>query len=150
MPKIYDNKGVSFLSGLSSALDRSHKSDICTAYFNLRGWKKIARFIDSYKGEEDSQCRLLLGMSTPDYELKKELLQDEGEIWSADNKKAKKWRAETVKKFRNQLMTGCPSNEDESALRKLKQQLKAKKVVVQCFTRPSAIFKRTQKKGRIF
>ncbi len=135
MPKIYDNKETSFLSGLSSALDRSYKSDICTAYFNLRGWKKIAKFIANYKGKEDDQCRLLLGMYAPDWQLKKELLQDETGVWTVDNNKARKLRAETLKKFRNQLMMGVPSNEDEQGLRKLAIQLKTKKVIVKCFTR---------------
>ena len=75
MPKIYDNKQTSFLDGLSSALDRSYRSDICTAYLNLRGWKKIASFIDCYNGKEHSQCRLLLGMFNPDWHFKKELNQ---------------------------------------------------------------------------
>ncbi|MCZ0932103.1 MAG: helicase-related protein [Oligoflexia bacterium] len=135
MPKIYDNKEVSFLSGLSDALGRSHRSDICTAYFNLRGWKKIAGLIDKYEGGEENQCRLLLGMYAPDWQLRKELLQDEREIWSADNKKARRLRAEALKKLRNQLMTGIPSNEDEKGLRKLARQLKEKKVIVKCFTR---------------
>ncbi len=135
MPKIYDNTQASFLSGLSNALDRSHKADICTAYFNLRGWKKIARFIDKYKGEQNNQCRLLLGMYTPDWQFKKELLQDEKEIWNADNKKARRLRSEALKKFRNQLMTGIPSNKDEKGLRDLVRQLKEKKVIVKCFTR---------------
>ena len=132
MPKIYDNQEVSFLSGLSDALGRSYKSDICTAYFNLRGWKKIAKFIDKYEGEEKGQCRLLLGMYAPDYHLRQELIQEE---LKTDNKRAKKSKIETVKKFRQQLMTGVPSNEDERGLRKLAQQLKEKKVVVKCFTR---------------
>ena len=135
MPKIYDNKEGSFLSGLSEALKRSHRSDICTAYLNLRGWKQIFTFIDSYKGKEENQCRLLLGMSAPDWEFRKELLQEEGSLWQTDNKKARKLRSETLKKFRHQLMTGTPSNEDEKALRKLKQQLKEKKVIVKCFAR---------------
>ena len=135
MPRIYDNKEVSFLSGLSDALGRSHKSDICTAYFNLRGWKKIASLIDKYEGGENNQCRLLLGMYAPDWQLRKELLQDEEEIWNTDNKKARRLRAEALKKFRNQLIMGVPSNEDERGLRKLVSQLKEKKVIVKCFTR---------------
>ena len=135
MPKIYDNKKNSFLSGLNDALSRSHKSDICTAYFNLRGWKKIASFIDKYKGGEENQCRLLLGMYAPDWQLRKELLQDESEVWNVDNKKARRLKAEAIKKFRNQLMTGIPSNEDEKGLRNLARQLKEKKVIVKCFTR---------------
>ena len=135
MPRIYDNKDVSFLSGLSDALGRSHKSDICTAYFNLRGWKKIASIIDKYEGGENNQSRLLLGMYAPDWQLRKELLQDETEVWKTDNKKARKLRAEALKKFRNQLMIGIPSNEDETGLRKLAHQLKEKKVIIKCFTR---------------
>ena len=134
MPKIYDNQEVSFLSGLKDALERSHKSDICTAYFNLRGWKKIASLIDIYKGEEDNQCRLLLGMYGPDYQLRQELLQDES-IWKTDNKKARQLKTDLLKKFKNQLMTGIPSNEDEKGLRKLVHQLKEKKVIVKCFAR---------------
>ena len=135
MPKIYDNKDISFLSGLNDALGRSHRSDICTAYFNLRGWKKVASLIDKYEGGEENQCRLLLGMYAPDWQLRKELLQDEREIWDADNKKARRLRAEALKKFRNQLMTGIPSNEDEKGLRNLVRQLKERKVIVKCFTR---------------
>ena len=133
MPKIYDNKNTSFLSGITDALERSYRSDICTAYFNLRGWKKIANFINRYNGEDNHQCRLLLGMYTPDYELRRELIQ-EGSI-RIDNKKARKLRSETIKKFRNQLMMGVPSNEDEKSLRKLASQLKDKKVIIKCFTR---------------
>ena len=135
MPKIYDNREVSFLSGLRSALERSYRSDICSAYFNLRGWKKIADLIETYKGGSDSQCRLLLGMYAPGRQFRKELLRDEAAVWSADNKKARRFRSEALKKFRNQLMTGIPSNEDEKGLRQLAQQLKEKKAVVKCFTR---------------
>ena len=135
MPKIYDNKEITFLSGLNDALGRSHRSDICTAYFNLRGWKKVAYLIDKYEGGEGNQCRLLLGMYAPDWQLRKELLQDEREVWDAGNKKARRLRAEALKKFRNQLMTGIPSNEDEKGLRNLARQLKEKKVIVKCFTR---------------
>ena len=132
MPKIYDNQENSFLSGLSDALGRSHRSDICAAYFNLRGWKKIAGFIDAYKGGGQNQCRLLLGMYTPDYQLRQELMQKDQQI---DNKTAKRLRDETIKKLRDQLMTGVPSNEDEKGLRILAQQLRDKKAVVKCFTR---------------
>ena len=78
------------------------------------------------------RIRLLLGMYAPDYQLRQELMQEE---LKTDNKKAKRLREETVKKFRQQLMTGTSSNEDERGLRKLAQQLREKKVVIKCFTR---------------
>ena len=55
-------------------MGRSHKADICTAYFNLRGWKKIANFIDKYEGGEKGLCRLLLGMYATDYQLRQDLI----------------------------------------------------------------------------
>ena len=138
MSKIYDNQKVSFFSGLTNALDRSYRSDICTAYFNLRIWKKIADFIDKYKGNENHQCRLLLGMYDISDQLKEELIHGEQEksyLGRIDNKRAKILREETVKDLRNQLMQGVPSNKDENALRRLVKQIKEKKVIIKCFTR---------------
>ena len=62
MPRIYDNQETTLLSGLRDALGRSSRADIATAYFNLRGWKKIASIIEKYRPEDGGECRLLLGM----------------------------------------------------------------------------------------
>ena len=91
--KIYDYQETSFLSGLSDALERSHKADVCAFYFNLRSWKKIADFVNKYKGGKQSQCRLLLGMYAPDYQLRQELMKEEQKI---DNKTARKLRNENL------------------------------------------------------
>ena len=58
-------------------------------------------------------------MYAPDYQLRQELIQEE---LRTDNKTAKRLRTETIKKFRQQLMTGSPFNEDEKGLRQLPQQ----------------------------
>ena len=133
MPKIYDNQESTFLSGLGDALSRSHRSDISVGYFNLRGWKKIANFVNEYKGGEDHQCRLLLGMYGPDYQFKKELLEDD--ICKVDNQLARNLKYKTIENFKKQLILGIPSNEDEKGLRLLAKHIKEKKVVVKCFTR---------------
>ncbi len=135
MPTIYDNQEIIFLSGLSEALEKSYRSDISAAYFNLRGWKKIASSINKYKGGEEHQCRLLLGMYGQGYHFKQELRKEGEVLFKADNSKARKLKADTIKNFRNQLMTGYPSNEDEKGLRNLVRQLKEKKVIIKCFTR---------------
>ncbi len=133
MPKIYDNNKTSLLSGLTEAIGRSNKSDISVGYFNLRGWKKIVQQIDTYKGGENQQCRLLLGMYN-DYQIfKKEINEEDSK--GIDNKTAKKLKTEAIQNFRQQLMRGVPSNEDERSLRLLAKQIKEKKVVVKCFTR---------------
>jgi len=133
MPKIYDNQKVSLLAGLEDALKRSDKSDICTAYFNLRGWKKLASIINEYKPEQGNKCRLLLGMYGADKEFRKELT--EGGAEEIDRTRAQKLKAEVVKNFKKQLEFGIPDNIDERGLRQLVKQLKDKKVQIKCFTR---------------
>ena len=94
----------------------------------------MADLVETYKGGDENQCRLLLGMYAPGWQFKKELLYNEADV-KIDNSKARKLRSETLKKFKNQLMMGTPSNEDEKGLRQLAHQLKEKKLVVKCFTR---------------
>ena len=132
MPKIYDNQEISLLSGLEDALRRSYKSDICTAYFNLRGWKKLASIVDEYNPENGGKCRLMLGMYGVNTEFKKELVEN-GED-GIDREKAKKLKLEAVSNFKKQLELGVPKNQDEKGLRQLAQQLKEKKVQIKCFT----------------
>ena len=74
--------------------------------------EKIAGFIDAYKGGGQNQCRLLLGMYTPDYQLRQELMQKDQQI---DNKTAKKLRDETIKKLRDQLSKSISSFESKPA-----------------------------------
>ena len=131
MPKIYDNQEVRLVEGLGEALERSFRSDICTAYFNLRGWKKLATWIEEYNPKEGGKCRLLLGMYGQNYHLKKEILEEEVEI---DRNKARKLKQMAMEDFRKQLMIGAPSNEDERGLRMLARQIKDGKVTIKCFT----------------
>ena len=135
MPTIYDNKNRPLLLGLKDALERSSKSDISTAYFNLRGWKKLASLIEKYRPEQGEQCRLLLGMYGQENHFRKEILEEEEQMREIDRDKATKLKSKAVRDLRKQLMLGIPTNEDEAALRRLAQQLKDKKVVVKCFTR---------------
>ena len=135
MPTIYDNKNTHLFSGLKDALKRSSKSDICTAYFNLRGWKKIASLIEAYQPENGGQCRLLLGMYGQGDHFRKEIAEEEEETRKVDGDKARKLKSEALQNLRKQLMKGIPTNEDEAGLKKLAQQLRDKKVIIKCFTR---------------
>ena len=62
MPTIYDNIENQFLRGLSNSLEVATRADFCVGYFNLRGWKGVADYVDQWQGGEDSCCRLLIGM----------------------------------------------------------------------------------------
>jgi superfamily II DNA or RNA helicase len=132
MPKIFDNIENFLTKGLSDFLEVSHRSDFCVGYFNLRGWKEVANKIDSFTGEDNNKCRLLVGMHKHPEELLREYFssEDSNEI---DNQKANNLRKDLAKKFREQLTIGVPSEEDERGLRKLSTQIKQGKVIVKLF-----------------
>jgi len=74
MPVIYDNITNQFSEGLINSLDVSYRGDFCVGYFNLRGWKQVADYIEKWNGGEGNQCRLLIGMQKLPVDLLKQYL----------------------------------------------------------------------------
>ncbi len=142
MPKIYDNILNNLTTGLNETLEVSKRTDCCVGYFNLRGWKEIARKIDSMPGESVNEgkddyhriCRLLVGMQKLPVEILREYFRtDDDNI--LDQNEAVKLKKKLAQEFKEQLTIGTPTDADEQALRKLSQQLKDKKVVVKLHLR---------------
>ena len=80
MPRIFDNIDTSLLPALNATLERSERADFCVGYFNLRGWKSIHDVIDRFSGEDENQCRLLIGMQDlPTEEIKTALAVTESD-----------------------------------------------------------------------
>ncbi len=135
MPRIFDNIEQHLLPALVKTLEVSHCADFCVGYFNLRGWKQLDRYIEPWSGGEGQCCRLMVGMQrTPQEELQEafRLSPSDGTI---DNPKAKQLKRKLADDFRRQLMLGVPTAADEAGLRRLAQQLRDKKLVVQLFLR---------------
>jgi len=138
MPKILDNIENHLIQTLKNTLEVSFRSDFCVGYFNLRGWKEVANYIDEWSGEDENRCRLLVGMQ----KLPQELIRDFFSIKQEemmDNQKALKIKKELAQNFKDQLTIGIPTEQDEIGLRKLSKQIKQKKVIVQTSPRVSKV-----------
>lgn len=137
MPTIFDNIEKHLEEGLNKTLEKSLRADFCIGYFNLRGWQKVASVIDKLPGghlpeefddENKYHCRVLIGMQR----LPEEEIRDffSNEKRALDNNIALELKKKIAKEFKEQLIIGNPTNQDEIALKKLSKQLKEKRVVV--------------------
>jgi len=134
MPKIFDNIENHLDQALKNTLEVSYRSDFCVGYFNLRGWKEVADYIDEWSGENENRCRLLIGMQKLPHELIRDFFSIRQEEMM-DNQQALKIKKELAQNFKDQLTIGIPTDEDEIGLRKLSKQIKKKKVIVKLYLR---------------
>lgn len=135
MPRIFDNIDQQLLPALRETLEISSRADFCVGYFNLRGWKQIDSYMESWAGGDSRCCRLLVGMAKlPQDELLDafSLVRHDDEL---DNQTAVRLKNRLAEEFRAQLTIGIPTNEDEVGLRRLAAQIRAKKLVVKLFLR---------------
>lgn len=135
MPRIFDNIEQSLLPALQETLQLSDRADFCVGYFNLRGWKQIDDKVDRWSGGPGHCCRLLVGMQRLPAEDLREALSIIKHDQTIDNQTALRLKRKLAGEFREQLMVGMPSAQDEAGLRRLAAQIRAKKVVVKLFLR---------------
>ena len=137
MPRIFDNIEKPLLPALQETLRVAERADFCVGYFNLRGWRYLSGHVDRWAGGDGHCCRLLVGMHvTPSDELRQALRTRE-DVDGLDNQTALREKRRIAEDFRQQLTFGIPTNHDESALRKLSAQIRAKKLVVKVYLRHS-------------
>jgi hypothetical protein len=133
MPRIFDNIEQALLPALCETLAAGQRADFCVGYFNLRGWRHVAEYAESWRGGDGHCCRLLIGMQVaPSDELRRALSHAEQDD-SLDNQSALKLKRRVAEDFRRQLTFGVPTNSDEASLRRLSAQLKAQKLVVKVY-----------------
>ncbi len=133
MPRIFDNIDQPLLQALQQTLESSTHADFCVGYFNLRGWRRLANYIENWQGGDGECCRLLVGMQRlPDEELRHamRIFTDTNRI---DNQTAHRLKKKLAEEFREQLTVGIPTREDEKGLRQLAHQLRDGKVKVKLF-----------------
>ena len=136
MPRIFDNlaPSSSLRPALQETLALSSRADFCVGYFNLRGWRGLAPYVDEWD-PGDGPCRVLIGMQRLPHEELREALSLLDKPFSIDNQTAHRLKVQLAEQLRQQLTIGVPTNADERTLRRLAAQLRAKKVVVKLFLR---------------
>ncbi len=135
MPQIFDNIDQHLLPTLCEAIGLSERADFCVGYFNLRGWQKLDRLVEQWPGGDGHCCRLLVGMQQmPQDQLKSAMGLPHGNA-EIDQGTAMTNKRKLAQDFRNQLIIGIPTNEDEAGLRRLAAQITSKKLVVKLFLR---------------
>lgn len=130
MPRIFDNIDLALLPALRNTLHRAERADFCVGYFNLRGWQKVDDLIELLPSNDVTPCRLLVGMvGSPHDELRASLslLRSNDQV---DQQTAARLRRVAAEQFREQLVLGAPTNDDEAALRRLRNQLRERKLAV--------------------
>ena len=134
MPRIFDNIDQPLLPALQQTLETATHADFCVGYFNLRGWRGLASYVENWGGGEGDCCRLLVGMQRlPEEELREamRIAKDSG----IDNQTALRLKRRLAEEFREQLTIGIPTHQDEIGLRQLAHQLRQEKVQVKLFLR---------------
>jgi superfamily II DNA or RNA helicase len=135
LPRIFDNIDLQLLGTLKDTLDQATRADFCVGYFNLRGWRLIDQAIEQLPDSSGACCRLLIGMQRlPKEDLRRNLaiIRDDKRIDQGEAVRLKKLMAQ---EFREQLMLGTPSSEDEAGLQRLKSQLRSGKLIVKLHLR---------------
>jgi hypothetical protein len=135
MPEIFDNIDKKLLEDLKAKIDDAYRVDFCVGYFNLRGWRLIEDKIGDLTGGQGANCRLLVGMIRHPLEELRRAFGVNAENQRITQGEVNELRKEVLEKFRQQLVVGAPTNQDEAGLRRLKQQLVAGKLIVKLFLR---------------
>ncbi|RMG04689.1 MAG: NgoFVII family restriction endonuclease, partial [Acidobacteria bacterium] len=136
MPKIFDNIELSLLEHLRLILMEAQSAAFCVGYLNLRGWDHLADLVDALPGgTEDAACRVLVGMHRPPEEEMKALASLKRSEETVDGPTLARLKRRMTESFKQQLEFGVPSAQAESALRRLAEQLRARKVFLKAFLR---------------
>ena len=133
MPRIFDNIDQPLLQALQQTLEASTHADFCVGYFNLRGWRRLANYIENWHGGDEACCRLLVGMHQNPNEKLRHAMRVIKETNRLDNQTALRIKKKLAEEFREQLTIGIPTREDEIGLRQLAHQIRNEKVKVKLF-----------------
>jgi hypothetical protein len=134
MPQIFDNIQLKLTDGLGAVLPHAEWCSFCVGYLHLRGWGQVADRVEALPGGDESRaCRLLVGMHRPPEEEMRTLQGLRRAPGAMDGPTLARLKRRVSESFKEQLEFGVPTNEAETALRRLAAQLRARKVILKVF-----------------
>lgn len=140
MTRIFDNIDLSLGSHLVETFRESNRIDAAVGYFNMRGWSLFGDVIEDHQAGTSPAARVLVGMvhGEPEDQVLDYLQRSlEGVPLEdlIDRKTAQSRQQQAKLKFRQQLMRGTPTAQDEATIRELRAQLADGRVAIKLFTR---------------
>jgi superfamily II DNA or RNA helicase len=138
MPRILDNQELLLAPALRETLQQAVALDACVGYLNLRGWGQIAGAVDDLAAPASRPpARVLVGMAARPEQLMRRAyrIRRDDDDDRITNKDAVRLRDEAIREFREQLGVGAPSDAQEAALLRFRDQLADGKVKVKFFAR---------------
>lgn len=140
MTRIFDNIELSLGNHLVETLHGSSRIDAAVGYFNIRGWKIFGDVVAERAVASEPVARVLIGMVSGDPEEQvldhlQRTLQGDSLEDDIDRKTAQSRQQQAKLKFRQQLMRGAPSAQDQATIRELRAQLVDGRVAIKLFTR---------------
>ncbi|MBS1698657.1 MAG: NgoFVII family restriction endonuclease [Actinobacteria bacterium] len=140
MTRIFDNIELNLGGHLVETLSESNRIDAAVGYFNIRGWKLFGDVVRAREAGTDPIARVLVGMvhGEPEEQVLDHLQRTlEGAPLEdvIDRKTAQARQQQAKLKFRQQLMRGAPTAQDEATIRELRAQLSDGRAAIKLFTR---------------
>lgn len=140
MTRIFDNIELNLGGHLVETLSESNRIDAAVGYFNIRGWKLFGDVIQGRDSGGSPIARVLIGMvhGEPEEQVLDHLQRtlEGGPLEDVIDRKTAQARQQQAKlKFRQQLMRGAPTAQDEATIRELRAQLADGRVAIKLFTR---------------
>jgi superfamily II DNA or RNA helicase len=138
--RIFDNIELALGSHHVETLAQSDRIDAAVGYFNIRGWNLFSEVIESRPAGETAVARVLIGMVHGDPEEQvfdhlQRTLEGQAPADEIDRKVAQARQQQAKLKFRQQLMRGAPTAQDQETIRQLRAQLSDGRVAIKLFTR---------------
>ena len=119
MTRIFDNIELNLGGHLVETLSESNRIDAAVGYFNIRGWKLFGDVVHGRSAGGPPIARVLIGMvhGEPEEQVLDHLQRtlEGGPLEDVIDRKTAQARQQQAKlKFRQQLMRGAPTAQDEA------------------------------------